>query len=145
MSSFKKQREQENQLAAVAGQLDRAKAERSAQIQLHLQKLGEEQAEDERMLDVVVQAAVNADGIPGEGALEAFASRAEALAARLCTARRTREWSQVRKLFDELNARDPNIVMVHAAKRAGVELVPPAPVGRLTTIDPGGSNLVTEG
>lgn len=137
MASYKEQRENEAKLQAAAQKLDQAKHERAALIQLHLKKLGEDQAEDEQMLNIVVQAAIQADGVPGEGALELFASRTEALAIRLSAARRTREWSQVRKLFDELNARDPNAVMVLAAKRAEVELVPPA------AVQPG-PKLVTE-
>lgn len=126
MTSFKQQKDEERKLQETAAKMDRLKAEHSAMVQLNLKKLGEEQAEDEQMLNIVVQAAVQADGLPATVDVENFALRAERVAERICASRRTREWSQVRKLFDELNARDPNPVMVAAAKRAGVELVPPA-------------------
>lgn len=141
MTSFKQQKEQEIKLATAAQALDRAKAERSAQIQLHLKKLGEDQAEDEQMLNIVVQAVLQADGLP-LGDAEDFVLRAEHLAERICRGRRNREWSQVRDLLAVLNARDPNVVMVRAAARAGVELVPGAAPAVIVPEPP---RLVTEG
>ncbi len=111
------------QASADALSLEKLSAVSNAEVGHHLKTLGDDQAEDAQMLITVLQAAIQADGLPqGPTATEIFAAGCEALALRITGAKRKREWTETKALLDGLNARNPNPGMVLAAKRAGVEL-----------------------
>lgn len=126
-----RERNEKRALAEAAAKLDAAKAQRAALIEMHTNSLREEQQADGNMLALIVQAALQSDGAPADP--EAFAREAEQLAHRLGTARRHRQYSQLKQLLDGLNARDPNEVLVAAAKRAGVDLTVASEAAKFVT------------
>lgn len=124
-------RNERAKLAEAAQKLDLAKAQRAAVIEAHTSVLREEQQADATMVTIIVQAAIKSHGSPKD--TEAFAAAAEELAHRLGTARRRRQYGQLKELLDGLNAREPNEVLVLAAKRAGVELSVASEASKLVT------------
>lgn len=115
-----RKRAEEARLKASGQTLDALKAQREFMIGKHIEALQQEQAADSNMLSIVVQAALRVTGLPAD--VEAFAVKSEQLAARISTARRARDYAQMKTLLDGLNAREPNDVLIAAAKRVGVEL-----------------------
>ncbi len=118
-----KKRNEDRAINEAAAKMDRLKAEKSAITGAHLKQLAEEQAEDAQMVNIVVQAALGkvGDKLNADNP-DRFASDCEALAHRLTTARRNREWTQIKAVLDAQNEREPNPVLRAAARRAGVEL-----------------------
>lgn len=115
-------RAEETRLKAAGKTLDELKAQRNHVIGLHMKALEHEQAEDAQMLNLVVQKAIEHHGLPPHGSVLEFVGLCETLAETLNKGRRHREAEQMKTLFDGLNAREPNEVIVASAKRAGVEL-----------------------
>lgn len=138
MTSHKADREQQRaqavqtqQINEAAAKMDRLKAEKAMMTGAHLKSVGEDLAEDAQLVNIIVQASLQVKGLPLPSSVEEFATRAEQLAYRLTSARRTREWEARKAILDSQGEREPNAVLIAAAKRSGVSLttalVPDAP------------------
>lgn len=122
-----KERNDKRRMEAMALDFDKARAQREVEMNSHLGALDAEQQEYAQALNIVVQASIHKDGLPSQRKLEAFALNCEALAERLVSKRRVREWTETKALLDTQNYRSPRAAMVVAARRNGVALLTESP------------------